>query len=91
MRVAFTKEDSAGTASETLLPDRPVSLHPNLVTGAGLKVLEFQLQQAREAYETTAVHSINRGNTSRRASVTRRLQASACMDGRRNWPTDIWI
>jgi transcription elongation GreA/GreB family factor len=50
--VAFTKEESAETASETLLPDRPVSPHPNLVTEAGLKALEFQLQQAREAYET---------------------------------------
>ena len=52
MSVAFTKEDSAETASETLLPDRPVSPHPNLVTEAGLKALESQLQQAREAYET---------------------------------------
>ena len=52
MSVAFTKEDSAATASETTLPDRPVSPHPNLVTEAGLKALEFQLQLAREAYET---------------------------------------
>src|ERR1700682_2678643 len=52
LSVAFTKEDSAETASETLLPDRPVSPHPNLVTEAGLKALEIQLQQAREAYET---------------------------------------
>jgi len=48
MSVAFTKEDSAETASETLLPDRPVSPHPNLVTEAGLKALESQLAQARE-------------------------------------------
>jgi transcription elongation GreA/GreB family factor len=52
LSVAFTKEDSAETASETLLPDRPVSSHPNLVTGAGLKALELQLRQARETYET---------------------------------------
>ena len=52
MSVAFTKEDSAETASEMLLPDRPVSSHPNLVTVAGLRALEFQLQRAREAYET---------------------------------------
>jgi transcription elongation GreA/GreB family factor len=52
LSVAFTKEDSAETASETSLPDRPVSPHPNLVTEAGLKALEFQLAQAREAYET---------------------------------------
>src|SRR4051794_29630993 len=52
LSVAFTKEESAETASETLLPDRPVSPHPNLVTEAGLKALESALQQAREAYET---------------------------------------
>jgi len=52
LSVAFTKEDSAETASEILLPDRPVSPHPNLVTEAGLKALELQLQQAREAFET---------------------------------------
>jgi transcription elongation GreA/GreB family factor len=52
LSVAFTKEDSAETASETLLPDRPVSPHPNLVTEAGLKALELQLHQAREAYQT---------------------------------------
>jgi transcription elongation GreA/GreB family factor len=52
LSVAFTKEDSAETASETLLPDRPVSPHPNLVTEAGLKALELQLHQAHEAYET---------------------------------------
>jgi transcription elongation GreA/GreB family factor len=52
MSVAFTKEDSAETASETLLPDRPISPHPNLVTEAGLKALEFQLDQARDAYQT---------------------------------------
>ncbi len=52
MSVAFTKEDSAETASEILLPDRPVSPHPNWVTEAGLKALERQLQEAREAYET---------------------------------------
>jgi transcription elongation GreA/GreB family factor len=52
LSVAFTKEDSAETASETLLPDRPVSSHPNLVTQAGLKALELQLHSAREAYET---------------------------------------
>ena len=52
MSVAFTKEESAETASEILLPDRPVSPHPNLVTEAGLAALELQLRQTREAYET---------------------------------------
>lgn len=51
MSVAFVKEESAEAASETLLPDRPISSHPNLVTEAGLKALERQLQQAREAHD----------------------------------------
>ena len=51
MSVAFTKEESAETASETLLPDRPISPHPNLVTDAGSKALEVQFREAREAYE----------------------------------------
>jgi transcription elongation GreA/GreB family factor len=51
LSVAFTKEESAETASETLLPDRPISPHPNLVTETGLKLLERQLQEARAAYE----------------------------------------
>lgn len=60
MSVAFTKEDSAETASETLLPDRPISPHPNLVTEEGLKALELQLQQAREAYAATnAIEDVN--------------------------------
>jgi transcription elongation GreA/GreB family factor len=58
--VAFTKEDSAETASETLLPDRPISPHPNLVTAAGLAALERQLQQARDAYDAAqAIEDIN--------------------------------
>lgn len=60
MSVAFTKEDSAETASETLLPDRPVSLHPNLVTAVGLKALERQLQEARAAYATAqSIEDVN--------------------------------
>ncbi|MBK5568669.1 transcription elongation factor GreA [Ensifer sp. 2YAB10] len=54
MSVAFTKEESAETAAETLLPDRPISPHPNLVTEAGLKALEAQMQEARVAYEAAA-------------------------------------
>jgi transcription elongation GreA/GreB family factor len=64
LSVAFTKEDSAETAAETLLPDRPVSQHPNLVTPAGLKALEEQLCEAREAYE--AVQNIEEVNERRR-------------------------
>jgi transcription elongation GreA/GreB family factor len=60
MSVAFTKEDSAETASETLLPDRPISPHPNLVTETGLKALEAQLETARKAYEAAqAIEDVN--------------------------------
>ena len=67
MSVAFTKEDSAETAAETLLPDRPISAHPNLVTEAGLKALESGLQQAREAYE--AAQKIEDVNERRRQAA----------------------
>ncbi len=67
MSVAFTKEESAETASETLLPDRPISPHPNLVTEAGLQALQSQLQEAREAYE--AAQAIEDVNEKRRQSA----------------------
>lgn len=67
MSVAFTKEESAETASETQLPDRPISPHPNLVTEAGLKALETQLREAREAYE--AVQQIEDVNEKRRQAA----------------------
>jgi len=54
LSTAFVKEESAETAAETHLPDRPISPHPNLVTEAGLKALEAQLQQAREGVEAAA-------------------------------------
>ncbi|WP_027555073.1 transcription elongation factor GreA [Bradyrhizobium sp. Cp5.3] len=67
MSVAFTKEESAETASETLLPDRPISPHPNLVTQSGLQALELQLRQAREAYD--AAQQVEDVNEKRRQSA----------------------
>jgi transcription elongation GreA/GreB family factor len=67
LSVAFTKEDSAEAASEVLLPDRPVSPHPNLVTEAGLKALELQLHQAREAFD--AAQKIEDVNERRRQAA----------------------
>ncbi len=52
MSVAFTKEDSAETASETVLPERPIPQGPNLVTEGGLAALQQQLAEAQEAYAT---------------------------------------
>ncbi|MBB4200639.1 transcription elongation factor [Rhodoblastus sphagnicola] len=67
MSVAFSKEDSAETASETALPDRPISPHPNLVTATGLKALEVQCEQARKAYE--AAQKIEDVNERRRQAA----------------------
>lgn len=67
MSVAFTKEESAETASETALPDRPISSHPNLVTETGLRALELQLQEARYAYE--AAQQIEEVNERRRQAA----------------------
>jgi len=65
--VAFVKEESAETAAETQLPDRPVSLHPNLVTETGLKALEHALQAAREAFE--AANTVEDVNERRRQAA----------------------
>jgi transcription elongation GreA/GreB family factor len=65
--VAFTKEESAETASETMLPDRPISQHPNLVTEDGLKALEIQMDAARAAYATA--QSVDEVNEKRRQSA----------------------
>ncbi len=51
MSVAFTKEDSAETAAELLLPDRPIPPGPNLVTAAGLEALKRALREAEQAYD----------------------------------------
>lgn len=60
MSVAFTKEDSAETAAEAILPERPVSPHPNLVTKSGLEALERQLAQARAAFDlASAIDDVN--------------------------------
>src|SRR5689334_1948019 len=74
MSVAFTKEESAETAAETLLPDRPISPHPNLVTEGGLKALERQLQEARAAYEAA--------QTTEDVNERRRLSAIPARDVR---------
>ena len=68
MSVAFTKEESAETASETQLPDRPISPHPNLVTPAGLTLLEERLREARQALD--AAQQIEDVNERRRQSAS---------------------
>ena len=67
MSVAFTKEDSAETAAELLLPDRPISPGPNLVTRAGLGALQRQLREAEQAYD--AANRIEDVNERRRQAA----------------------
>jgi transcription elongation GreA/GreB family factor len=58
--VAFVKEESAEAASETVLPARPISNRPNLVTEEGLRMLEAELNAAQRALEEAAlVEDIN--------------------------------
>jgi transcription elongation GreA/GreB family factor len=51
MSVAFTREESAETAAEVELPDRPISSHPNLVTASGLDALTNAVRESRTAYD----------------------------------------
>lgn len=67
MSVAFVKEESAEAASETVLPARPISDHPNLVTEAGLALLKEQLAEATAALD--AANQIEDINEKRRQSA----------------------
>ncbi len=51
MSVAFTREESAETAAEVELPDRPISPHPNLVTASGLEALTHAMTESRNAHD----------------------------------------
>lgn len=54
LSVAFVKEESAEAASETVLPARPISDRVNLVTEAGLKMLQDELARAQQALEAAS-------------------------------------
>jgi transcription elongation GreA/GreB family factor len=51
MSVAFTREESAETAAEVELPDRPISPHPNMATASGLDALTNAMRESRTAYD----------------------------------------
>lgn len=55
MSVAFAKEESAEAASETILPPRPIPDRINLVTEAGLKMLQDELARAQQALEAASL------------------------------------
>lgn len=67
MSVAFVKEESAEAASETVLPARPISDRVNLVTQAGLEMLEADLVRARQALD--AANLLEDVNERRRQSA----------------------
>lgn len=67
MSVAFVKEESAEAASETVIGERPISPYPNLVTEAGFRQLESNLQAALAACE--AAEKIEDINERRRQSA----------------------
>jgi transcription elongation GreA/GreB family factor len=49
MSVAFTREEDLESQAADV-PDRPISPHPNLVTGSGMAAIEQALADARDAY-----------------------------------------
>jgi transcription elongation GreA/GreB family factor len=65
MSVAFTREESAETAAEVELPDRPISPHPNLVTASGLEALTNAMAECRAVYN--AAQQIEDAGERRRA------------------------
>lgn len=67
LSVAFVKEESAEAASETVLPARPISDRINLVTQAGLRMLELELARAQQALD--AANLLEDVNEKRRQSA----------------------
>ena len=65
MSVAFTREESAKTAAEVELPDRPISPHANLVTASGPEALANAMAEYRAAYN--AAHQIEDATERRHA------------------------
>jgi hypothetical protein len=63
MSVAFVREESAEAAREVILPERPISTRPNLVTQIGFQALEQAV--SREALR--AVQLVEDANERRRA------------------------
>ena len=68
MSVAFVREESAESAQEVTLPERPISTHPNLVTQSGFQALEQAVADSREALR--AAQLIEGANERRRALET---------------------
>ena len=73
MSVAFTKEqDYEAQAAD--LPDRPVSLQPNLVTPQGLAQIEAELAAAQAAYRAAQAAGDVEADRTAMARATRDLR-----------------
>ena len=73
MSVAFTKEsDSEAVAAD--LPDRPISVYPNLVTPAGLAALDAELATAKAAYSDAQAGGAISADRTAMARATRDLR-----------------
>ena len=73
MSVAFTKEqDYESQAAD--LPDRPVSLQPNLVTPQGLAQIEAELAAAQAAYRAAQAAGDVEADRTAMARATRDLR-----------------
>jgi hypothetical protein len=67
MSRAFVKEDDEVA---DVVPERPISAHPNLVTAEGLSLIDGHLISSAAQYEATR----KSGNRSKRARAARELR-----------------
>ena len=73
MSVAFTKDEDHEAAAANL-PDRPISLHPNLVTPQGLAQLEAEFATAKTAYTAAQASGTVNEDRTQMARATRDLR-----------------
>ncbi len=73
MAVAFTREEDYESQAANL-PDRPVSLHPNLVTATGLAAIEAELSAARTAHAAAQAQGGISADRTAMARATRDLR-----------------
>ena len=73
MSVAFTREADAEAAAAHL-PDRPISPHPNLVTGTGLEAIDTALTAAKAAYVEAQARGGVEADRTAMARATRELR-----------------
>jgi transcription elongation GreA/GreB family factor len=73
MSVAFTREED-NEAAAAYLPERPISPHPNLVTGSGLAKLDAALALAKDAVALAQTNADLKTDRSAMTRATRDLR-----------------